>query len=242
MKKIQIQIVIFLNLVAACSYAQSFDDEKVAAINFITRMYNASPIEGTKQLEADDKHYSIVAIALPKTNQDSEATCYSKALSKAQVAAEQGFAEPTIKFEMLFMQGGKENNNITYVFLCETLSDFVVKTIKKKAFDGARIISAPANKYLVAVVTLDNSKYTSATMRDKAASMKAKQMTNTLVNGSVITSDIVIKTEESEKAATVSSTEIVKENAMGTINGLELLKAQEINPNQTTYIYYSHKE
>lgn len=235
-------LITTLCFIATKTIAQSFDEEKVAAVNYITRMYNNSPFQGAKQLEADDKHYSIVAIVLAKTNQDSEATCYSKALSKAQVAAEQGFAEPTLKFEMLFMQGGKENNNITYVFLCETLSDFVVKTIKKKAFDGARIISAPANKYLVAVVTLDNSKYTSASMRDKAASMKAKQMTNTLVNGSVITSDIVIKTEESEKAATVSSTEIVKENAMGTINGLELLKAQEINPNQTTYIYYSHKE
>ena len=78
MKKIK--IVIFLNLVAACSYAQSFDEEKVAAVNYITRMYNTSPFQGAKQLEADDKHYSIVAIALPKTNQDSEATCYSKAL------------------------------------------------------------------------------------------------------------------------------------------------------------------
>ena len=239
MKKIKLHIIIVISFFGFYANAQSFDNEKVAAVNFITRMYNTSPFQGAKQLEADDKHYSIVAISLTKTNQDSEVSYYSKALSKAQAAAEQGFAEPTIKFEMLFMQDGKENNNITYVFLCETLSDFVIKTIKKKAFDGARIISAPANKYLVAVVTLDNAKYTSATMRDKAASMKAKQMTNTLVNGSVITSDIVIKTEENDKTATVSSTEIVKENAMGSINGLELLKAQEINPNYTTYIYYS---
>jgi hypothetical protein len=239
MKKIKIQIVIILNLLSAYSYAQSFDDEKVAAVNFITRMYNSSPFEGTKQLESDDKQYSIVAVSLTKTNQDSEPANYSKALSKAQVAAEQGFAEPTIKFEMLFMDDGKENRKVTYLFLCETLSDFVVKTIKKKAFDGARIISAPTNKYLIAVVTLDNAKYASATMRDKAAHMKAKQMTNILLNGSVITSDVVIKTDENDKSVTVSSTEIVKENSMGSINGLELLKAQEINPNYTTYIYYS---
>jgi hypothetical protein len=229
---------IFLPFSNFC-FSQSFDDEKVAAVNFITRMYNASPFEGTKQLENDDKNYSIVAVSLTKTNQNSEPTYYSKALSKAQVAAEQGFAEPTIKFEMLFMQDSKENKKVTYVFLCETLSDFVVKTIKKKAFDGARIIAAPTNKYLITVVTLENAKYTSATMRDKAANMKAKQMTNILLNGSVISSDAVIKTEETDKAVNISNTEIVKENSMGFINGLELLKSLEINSNQTTYIYYS---
>lgn len=222
-------------------YAQSLNEEKVAAVNFIKRMYNASPFQGPKQFETEDKKYSIVAISVTKTNQDSETEYYVKALKDAHLAAEQGFAEPTIKFEMLFMQEASEYKKVTYLFLCETLSDFVVKTIKKKPFDGARIISAPANKYLVVVVTLDNTKYASSTMRDKAANMKAKQMMNTLVNGSVITSDIVIKTEENGKAATVLSTEVVEENAMGAINGLELLKTQEIIPNQTTYIYYSHE-
>jgi hypothetical protein len=92
---------------------------------------------------------------------------------------------------------------------------------------------------LITVVTLENAKYTSATMRDKAANMKAKQMTNILLNGSVISSDAVIKTEETDKAVNISNTEIVKENSMGFINGLELLKSLEINSNQTTYIYYS---
>jgi hypothetical protein len=76
-------------------------------------------------------------------------------------------------------------------------------------------------------------------MRDKVAFMKAKQLVNTMVNGSTITSDQIIRTDESDKRTEITSTEIVKEHAMGFIQGLELLFGKEITQNKTTYIYYS---
>ena len=56
-------------------------------------------------------------------------------------------------------------------------------------------------------------------MRDKAAFMKAKQLVNTLINGSTITSDQIIKTDENDIRSEITSTEIVKEHAMGFIQG-----------------------
>ena len=76
-------------------------------------------------------------------------------------------------------------------------------------------------------------------MRDKAAFMKAKQLVNTLINGSTITSDQIIKTDENDIRSEITSTEIVKEHAMGFIQGLELLFAKEIAQNKTTYVFYS---
>jgi hypothetical protein len=56
-------------------------------------------------------------------------------------------------------------------------------------------------------------------MRDKAAFMKAKQLVNTMVNGSTITSAQIIRTDESDKRTEITSTEIVKEHAMGVYSG-----------------------
>jgi hypothetical protein len=69
--------------------------------------------------------------------------------------------------------------------------------------------------------------------------MKAKQLVNTLVNGSTITSEQIIRTDENDKRTEITSTEVVKEYAMGFIQGLELLFGKEITQNKTTYSYYS---
>ena len=238
MKKIFPLITFILFIALINGNAQSFDGEKTAMVNFVKRMYNASPFEGAKELEGENKRYFIVAISIKKLTTDSSQSYSSTVMVKAQDAAEKGFAQPCVKFEMLGTMDGVDNKR-TYLFACETLSEFVVETIKKKVFDGARIIATPRNKYLIAVVTLEDAKYSSITMRDKAAQMKAKQMTNALLNGSVITSDAIIKTDENDKSINISSTEIVKEYSMGFINGIELLSSQEIIPSRTTYIYYT---
>jgi hypothetical protein len=227
----------FLMLIGHTSIAQSFSDEKTSAINFVKRVYASSPFEGVKKLEGEVGNYYAVAITLMDIPKDSVLSVVPKAQSKAQVIAEQGFAEPCVKFEMID-RIEKDNQN-TYLFLCETLESFTTQLIKKNTINGAKIISAPGNKYIVSTITLENVKYTTPEMRDKAAFMKAKQLVNTMVNGSTITSDQIIRTDESDNRTEITSTEIVKEQAMGFIQGLELLFAKEITQNKTTYVYYS---
>jgi hypothetical protein len=217
--------------------AQSFNDEKTSAINFVKRVYNSAPFEGIKKLEGEERNYYAVAVAFMNIPKDSVLSTVSKAQLKAQEIAEQGFAEPCVKFEMID-RIEKANQN-TYLFLCTTLEDFITEMSKKKSIDGARIISTPGNKYVVSTITLENAKYTSPEMRDKAAFMKAKQLVNTLVNGSSITSEQIIRTDETDKSTEIISTEVVKEHAMGFIQGLELLFGKEITQNKTTYSYYS---
>ena len=234
--KIFLFLLVFLFL-SIKSYSQSFSDEKTSAINFIKRVYTSSPFEGVKKLEGESVNYYVVAITLMNIPKDSLLSVVSKAQSKAQVIAEQGFAEPCIKFEMI--DRIEKSNQNTYLFLCTTLEEFVTEIIKKKSIDGSRIISAPSNKYIVSTITLENIKYTTTEMRDKVAFMKAKQLVNTLVNGSAITSEQIIRTDESDKKTEITNTEVVKERAMGFIQGLELLFGKEITPNKTTYVYYS---
>jgi hypothetical protein len=232
------EIFFLITMLNVCSsFAQSFSDEKTSAINFVKRVYNSSPFEGVKKLEGETGNYYAVAVTLMNIPKDSLLSVVPKAQSKAQLIAEQGFAEPCVKFEMIDRINLRNQN--TYLFLCTTLEEFITDIIKKKSIDGARIISAPANKYIVSTITLENAKYTSSEMRDKAAFMKAKQLFNILVNGSTITSDQIIRTDESDKRTEITSTEIVKEHAMGFIQGIELLFGKEIIQNKTTYVYYS---
>ncbi len=219
------------------AFGQSFNDEKSAAINFVKRVYTSSPFEGVKKLEGETANYYAVAVTMMNISKDSLLSAVSRVQSKAQVIAEQGFAEPCVKFEMID-RIDKGNQN-TFLFLCTTLEEFITEINKKKSIDGARIIYAPSNKYIVSTITLENAKYTTTEMRDKVAFMKAKQLVNILVNGSTITSDQIIRTDESDKRTEITNTEVVKERAMGSIPGLELLFGKEIAPNKTTYVYYS---
>lgn len=232
------KLLLLLSLtIVTSAFAQSFNDEKTSAINFVKRVYTSSPFEGVKKLEGEAGNYYAVAVTLMNIPKDSVLSVVSKAQSKAQLIAEQGFAEPCVKFEMI--DRIEKGNLNTYLFLCTTLEEFITEFIKKKSIDGARIISAPANKYIVSTITLENAKYTTPEMRDKAAFMKAKQLVNTLVNGSTITSDQIIRTDENDKSTEVANTEIIREHSMGFIQGLELLFAKEISQNRTTYVYYS---
>lgn len=217
--------------------AQSFNEEKTAAINFVKRSFNVSPFEGVKKLEGEQANYNVVAVSYLNISKDSVLVHAAKAQKNAQILAEQGFAEPCIKFEMI-ANIEKENQN-TYLFLCETLESFTTDIIKKKQVDAAKIVSAPGNKYIISIITLENTKYTSPEMRDKVGLMKAKQLVNTMVNGSTITSDQIIRTDENDSSTEVTNTQIIKEQAMGFIQGLELLFAKEIIQNKTTYVYYS---
>jgi len=217
--------------------AQSFSDEKTSAINYVKRVYNSSPFEGVKKVEGDERNYYAVAVTLMNIPKDSVLSTVSKAQLKAQMIAEQGFAEPCIKFEMIHLI--EKGDQRIYLFLCQTLESFITEIINKKAIDGAKIISAPNNKYIISTISLENAKYTSPEMRDKVAFMKAKQQVNSMFNGSTITSDLIIRTDETDKHTEVTNSETIREQSMGFIQGLELLFGKEIIQNKTTYVYYS---
>lgn len=236
MKNIFSFLILFV-FVGNYSFSQSFSDEKTSAINFVKRVYTSSPFVGVKKIEGDEANYYVVAVACPNIPKDSVLTRVSAAQIKAQNIAEQGFAEPCVKFEMI--DKTENGQQLTYLFLCTTLDEFITGLLKKKLVDGAKIISAPGNKYIIASISLENSKYTSSEMRDKAAFMKAKQFVNTMVNGSTITSDQIIRTDENDARTEVTSIEVVREHAMGFIQGLELLFLKEITPNKTTYVYFA---
>jgi hypothetical protein len=208
------------------SFSQSFDEEKVAMTNFVKRMYQAAPFEGGKLLEGDEASYHVVAIpvssSIPKENE-----------IKAQETAVSSFAEPFIRFELI----GQMENPARLLYYCQPLSKFVKQNYLKEPFDGARIISSPNNNFLIVVVSLDPTKYTNPSLMDRVAQMKSNQQANTLSNGSNITSEMIISTEQNGTSVSTSSIEFIREQSMGFIEGLSSLIKFDYN-NKKVFVYY----
>gem|GEM_PF-2233436 len=213
-------LLIFFALHSSYSFPQSFSEDKTSMINYIKRMYNTAPFEGAKMLEGAENKFYIAAITLSASDNSND-KMNSLAEIKAQEIAKKTFAEPCIKFEMLSTIINEKTT--TFLFSCQPLSEFVEIAYKKQPFDGAKIIAAPKSSYFISIVSLDNAKYTSTSIMDRVALIKAKQQANTLFNGSVISSDIIIYTEETSGSAKTQTTEIIKEQSMGFVEGLETL-------------------
>lgn len=228
-------IFILISMLNVCSsFGQSFNDEKTSMINYVKRMYTASPFEGAKFIEGSEGSYYIAAISLLNNTSSAEIN-NSLAEKKAQDAVKITFAEPCVKFEMLSIITDDSKKSTTYLFSCQPLSDFVKAAYKKQPFNGAKIIAAPKCNYFVSVIALDFHKYTSESLMDRVALIKAKQQANTLFNGSFVSSDVIIKTDETSSITT--STEIIREQSMGFVEGIETLLKYAENENKV-YIFY----
>lgn len=210
------------------TFAQSYNADNATFVNFVKRMYTASPFTGAKFVSGEEGSFYIAALNLPKNSNE-------QASKKAHDAAKITFAEPCVKMEMLANMPNEVNKTTTYLFSFQPLSIFIKDAYNKQAFTGAKIISTPFVNYFVSVIALDSQKYTSVSMMDRVALIKAKQQANTLFNGSTISSDMIIKTDE--QANVVSSTEIIREQSMGFVEGLELLSKYTDNQNKV-YIFY----
>jgi 6-pyruvoyl-tetrahydropterin synthase len=110
-------------------------------------------------------------------------------------------------------------------------------------FEGVKIVDDYDHQYLVSVLSLDKTKYTSPSIMNRVAQVKAQSQANNYLNGSTISSDLVIKTTEQkngDKSSTVVETiESIKENAVGFSQGLELLNNFENEKTKRmVFIYY----
>jgi hypothetical protein len=95
-------------------------------------------------------------------------------------------------------------------------------------FEGVKIVDDYNHQYLVSVISLDKSKYTSVSIMNRVAQVKAQSQASTFLNGATISMDIVITTKEIKDSTNnvktiVETVEQIKQNSSGFSQGLELL-------------------
>lgn len=208
------------------SFPQSFNDEKIAMTNFVKRMYESSPFEGGKLMEGEEASYHVVALS-------TKSSIAKENEKKAQEIASISFGEPFIKFELV----GQVGNSGRLLFYCQPLSKFVKSNYLKEPFDGARIVASPNNNFIISVVSLDPTKYSNPSLMDKVAQLKSNQQANAIFNGTSISSDIIISTEQNGKGITTSSLDVIREKTIGFVKGLIALVKFDHN-GKKVFVYY----
>lgn len=118
------------------------------------------------------------------------------------------------------------------------LTNFLVRMYENAPFDGVRAVEDYDHTYLMSVVKLDKSKYSTEAALNRVASVKAMSQASRFFNGSDITEDLIIRT--TEKSDGTSDTEIkenIREHSAGYVKQLEHLTNFSSNDGQHVFIF-----
>jgi len=125
-----------------------------------------------------------------------------------------------------------------------SLTNFLKRMYNSSPYTGVKVVEDYENNYLISVVILDKKKYTSSSLINRVAQVKAQSQASTFLNGSNIEMDFIMKTtekrsEESENV-TIETVEKIKENSSGFVKALELLSNfdSEQEEGMMVFIYF----
>ena len=125
----------------------------------------------------------------------------------------------------------------------QSLSLYVKRMYETTPFEGVKLIKDVSKTYLISLVVLDKSKYPSSSIVNRVANVKARSQASNFINGSNITTDLLIVTSETkskEKDDIITkSNEIIHETSNGFINGMEHLISFDVEDGrQMVYILF----
>lgn len=119
---------------------------------------------------------------------------------------------------------------------------FIERMYKNEPFDGCRIVDDYDNSYMLAVVTLDPTKYKNRVAMNRVADVKSQRVAGEFFNGSQSYTEMVIRTPKSEEkggdSALVETMEIIKVNSIGFVRQMQLLTSFDGEDNTKVYVYY----
>lgn len=121
-------------------------------------------------------------------------------------------------------------------------SNYLVRMYKSNPFEGVKVVNDYDNEYLLAVLSLEASKYNNQSTMNRVASVKAMSMASRYQNGSEITDDMVITIhEKSDGTVKTEQTERITENSIGYVKALELLTNFNDDSGRTVFLFIQSK-
>jgi hypothetical protein len=124
------------------------------------------------------------------------------------------------------------------------MSNYLKRMYESAPFEGAKVFNDYETKYLLSVLSLDKSKYTSQSTMMRVAQVKAQSQASTFLNGSITSEDFIVRTteqkkgKESETTTTVETIQIIKEHSVGFVKALELLTNFDIEDGKRMLFIY----
>jgi hypothetical protein len=107
-------------------------------------------------------------------------------------------------------------------------SNFLKRMYNSSPFEGVKIVDDYDHQYLVSVISLEKAKYTSESVMNRVAQVKAQSQASTFLNGATVSMDMIITTKETQDSTNnvttiVETVEEIKQNSVGFSQGLELI-------------------
>lgn len=107
-----------------------------------------------------------------------------------------------------------------------SLGNFVRRMYEASPFEGVKVIEDYNNSYIISVVMLEKAKFNSDIVMNKVANAKARSNVSKFLNGTDISTDFIIQTEErkADTARSVTITyDIIKESSAGMVDAMQTL-------------------
>lgn len=125
-----------------------------------------------------------------------------------------------------------------------SLGNFVKRMYEASPFEGVKVVEDYNNCYLISVVMLEKAKYNSDIIMNKVANVKARSNVSKFLNGTEISSDFIVQTEE-RKTDTVRTEvityDIIKEKSIGMVDAMQTLITFDTGDGKY-YVYILFKE
>lgn len=125
-----------------------------------------------------------------------------------------------------------------------SLGNFVRRMYEAAPFEGVKVVEDYSNSYLISVIMLEKAKYTSDIIINKVANAKARSNVSKFLNGTDISSDFIIKTEErrSDSVRTeIITYDIIKERSAGMVDAMQTLTSFDTEDGKH-YVYVMFKD
>ena len=119
------------------------------------------------------------------------------------------------------------------------LTNFLIRMYENAPFEGVRVVDDYDHKYLISILSLENSKYENESQMNRVASVKAMSQASRFFNGSRISSDLVIRTTtaQSNGETYTELIENINEHSFGYVQSLEQLTNFPDGNTRTVFIY-----
>lgn len=127
------------------------------------------------------------------------------------------------------------------------LTNFLVRMYKNAPFEGVKVVSDYNNDYLLSVVLVKKAINSSASSMNRVAQVKSSRQVSQYLNNGVIYSQsetIVHITEKVKEKKTIEEViDIIKENSIGFVKGMEVLTAFDVNQaKERCFMFYRKVE
>ena len=127
----------------------------------------------------------------------------------------------------------------------EELAKYITNLYNESPFEGVKIIEGKDVSYLISLSIQVVSGHKTSSTKNTVANVKARRDAMLFLNGSNITSETIIKTEEAIKNNSVSYYETyideINENSAGFLDGMQVLTTFT-SSNGKEYIYIIYKK